>query len=186
MNGYKKLLLIPCCLFSTPVFSADYNAQSVAPHPYIGLAYAYVDADIEVDGVGSDNIDNSLLGLIVGYQLHQNFAVEFRGYGNISDYDALGSSIEVDTAFSLLGRGIVPISENFTLYGLLGAGKVKGKIGTASETETEIQYGVGMAINKGQPLELQVEWFRMFDDSFGIDGVNFEGDNINVNLVYHL
>ncbi|EPP24631.1 hypothetical protein L911_1332 [Vibrio fluvialis I21563] len=43
-----------------------------------------------------------------------------------------------------------------------------------------------MAVNKGQPLELQVEWVRLFDDGFGIEGVNFEGHSFNLNLVYHM
>ncbi|XAW87409.1 porin family protein [Vibrio sp. CDRSL-10 TSBA] len=186
MKSLKKLWLVPCALLSTTAMAVDYNAQSITPHPYIGLGYSYVDTDVDWDGTGSENTDSGMLGLIVGYQLHQNIGVEFRGYGNVSDGDAFGSKVEINSAFSLFARGIVPVSENFTLYGLLGAGKVKAKVDDYSETESEIQYGVGMAINKGQPLELQVEWLRMFDDSFDIDNVNLQGDSINVNLVYHL
>lgn len=186
MNQYLKIMLLPSLLFTPSVFSADYKDEPFQEHPYLGIGYAYVDTDIDVSGVGSGSFDNGMLGLIVGYQWHRNFGVEFRGYGNLDDYEVLGYSVEVKSVLSVLGRVTLPVSENFNIYGLLGGGRVKGAIDGYSESETEFQFGLGMAVNKGQPLELQVEWVRLFDDGFGIEGVNFEGHSFNLNLVYHM
>ncbi|GIU02080.1 outer membrane beta-barrel protein [Shewanella algidipiscicola] len=178
-NGYKTLLLSLICL--TAHANDDYIQRG-----YIGLGYAYIDTNVDVVGVGSDSFDNGLLGGIVGYQFHRNFGVEFRGYANIDDYEFMGVSVEVENSLSLLAKGMLPVHEHFNIYGLVGYGSVKGAIADASQTESVLQFGVGMGINNGSPLELQIEWLRLFDDSFTFDGVNFEGDSININLIYHM
>ena len=149
-------------------------------HGYFGLGYSYTDANI--DGIGS--IDNSLVGLIAGYRFHPVFALEARGYGNVSDDELLGVNFEIDSNFSVFGKGIVPLGKYVDLYGLLGMGRVKGTASalgnSASESESEVQYGAGFSFNKGESVELMLEWTKWYND----DGIDANG--FNLNLVYRI
>lgn len=115
-----------------------------------------------------------------GYRFHQNFGVEVRGYGSVSDDELYGISLEVERNFALLAKGLVPLGENVDLYGLLGYGKITASADGASESDEDLQYGIGFAFNKGTPLELQIEWMKLYDDN----GLDLSG--INLNIVYRL
>jgi len=160
---------------------ASEDTDTFSPHPYFGLAYTYVDADY-----AGYNASNSLLGAILGYRFHENFAVDFRAYGNISDDDVYGVSVEIERSFSVLAKGIMPINDYVYIYGLLGMADSKAKLSyngvSGSDSDDDIQYGVGMAISKGEgsaPLETQVEWIKLYDE----DGL--EATGINLNIVYN-
>lgn len=188
MKRFLLLLTGLSSLLQSAIANADFGVgeyEKSPRHMYFGLNYSFVDVDVDIHDGGSTSFDSSLLGLTVGYQAHTNFSVEFRGYGNISDDEISNTTVEVSNNFSLMGRALLPLDENFKIYALLGYGKAKGKLGGQSETENEVQYGVGMAVNEGHPVDLEVEWVKLFDDNFNLSGINFSGESININLVYH-
>ncbi|TOM44834.1 hypothetical protein CGH79_18790, partial [Vibrio parahaemolyticus] len=96
------------------------------------------------------------------------------------DDELYGISLEVERNFALLAKGLVPLGENVDLYGLLGYGKITASADGASESDEDLQYGIGFAFNKGTPLELQIEWMKLYDDN----GLDLSG--INLNIVYRL
>lgn len=153
---------------------------SFKEYGYIGLGYSYVDADI----LGLTSVDNSLLGLVGGYRFHENFAVEARGYGNVSNDSISDVDIQIDHSFSLFGKAVLPVWEYLDIYGLLGFGQLKASVtgqgNNISDTDSDFQYGIGAAFNKGNPLELQLEWVKWYDN----DGLDVNG--FNLNLVWHL
>lgn len=178
---YQKISALFVLLFISFSASADFGIRhfdKVEPHMYLGIGASFVDVDI--DGAVNDSFDSDLLGVIIGYQFNTNLAVEFRGYGNVSDDDLRGVSAEVNNHFNIVGRAMLPIDRYIKPYALVGFGSTKVKIAAASETETDFLYGVGVGINKGNALELTVEWTRMFDDSFGVSGVDFKGDALTL------
>ncbi|ELA7187673.1 TPA: porin family protein [Vibrio alginolyticus] len=156
------------------------NVSEFEPFGYLGVGYQYADADINLGSLGSYSLNNSLLGAMFGYRFHQNFGVEVRGYGSISDDELYGTSVEVERNFALLAKGLVPLGENVDLYGLLGYGKITASVDGISDSDEDLQYGVGFAFNKGTPLELQIEWMKLYDDK-GLDLSGF-----NLNIVYRL
>lgn len=158
--------------------SSSYASNSFEEHGYIGLGYSYADADI----LGVASVDNSLLGLVGGYRFHENFAVEARGYGNIADDTLSGFQIKIDHSFSVFGKAVIPVWQYLDIYGLLGYGQLKASISNLglSDTDSDVQYGIGAAINKGQLLELQLEWVKWYDE----DGLDVNG--FNLNLVWKL
>ncbi|WP_282177409.1 porin family protein [Vibrio nereis] len=169
---------------STLLISSFTSANSTfEQHGYIGLGYAHIDVDLDV-GAQTFAASNGMLGLIAGYKFHPNFGAELRGYGNISDDELLGYNLKLDNSFSFLGKVSMPIWKYMDLYGLVGLGKMKTKVsylgGSVSDSDTDMQYGVGAAFNKGQPLELQFEWMQIYDDH-GIDANSY-----NVNLVFKI
>ncbi|MXR71022.1 outer membrane beta-barrel protein [Shewanella sp. JBTF-M18] len=190
----RSWLLVPVLgiLYFNDVSAGELYPHGNAQHMYLGLSGAFVDVDGDyvVSGSmlsGSRSIDNTLMGVIVGYQLHENFAFEARGYGNVSDETIDGVSYSVDSHFSVLARGILPLNEYFRPYALLGYGKSMGSIGEISEDDNDIIYGLGVSISNGNRVQLELEWMRIYDESFSVGDVNYglQGDSINLNLVYH-
>ncbi|SHO58807.1 outer membrane beta-barrel protein [Vibrio quintilis] len=160
-------------------------------HMYMGLGFAFADMKEEVSGVGSADFDNILLGVHVGYQLHENFAIEARGYGNVEDDNLAGVSVSVDRHFSLLAKGIIPLNKSFRPYVIAGVGRTKVSVGGLSDSESDFVYGVGFSVNNGNPVELEVEWMRIYDHNFSqqISGTTYHGkdtvNTVHLNLIYH-
>ncbi|EJE4162538.1 outer membrane beta-barrel protein [Vibrio parahaemolyticus] len=181
MKKGNVLLAILALSFTSVSQGKQYNNVSeFEPFGYLGIGYQYADADINLGSLGSYSLNNSLLGAMFGYRFHQNFGVEVRGYGSVSDDELYGISLEVERNFALLAKGLVPLGENVDLYGLLGYGKITASADGASESDEDLQYGIGFAFNKGTPLELQIEWMKLYDDN----GLDLSG--INLNIVYRL
>lgn len=185
MKMSSVCLMILAGLWSGTTLAQGFE-QKFEPHHYWGLGYSYLDGNVDLSSVGSSefSFDNGLVGAIVGYRFDEYFALDFRGYGNVS-YDEIGAAdIKVKRSFSLLGRGILPFDKNVYFYGMLGIAtsnaSLSSSYGEVYDTDEDIQYGVGMSINKGGKLELQVEWLKVYDEDF----VDISG--INVNLVYNL
>ncbi|MDV6250680.1 porin family protein [Vibrio sp. EA2] len=158
------------------LLSSTTRAESFEPHPYFGIGYTYADADVY-----GTSIDNGLLGAIFGYKFHPNFGVDLRAYGNVSDDEVYGTTVKIERSFSILAKGIIPANEYIYFYGLLGFADSKVKAsdiyGSVSDSDEDLQYGVGMAISKGKsaPLEIQIEWMSLYDE----DDVDITGFNIN-------
>lgn len=162
------------------------NFEEKAGHFYTGLSYAFPSVDVDADGLGSDSFNNEMLGLTIGYQFNTNFAAEVRGYTNVNDDEVFGNiPIEVKEHYSLLGRAILPVDRYLKPYALLGYGSSQVKAAGSKERESDVVYGAGLSINNGERVELEIEWLRIADDSFGFPGGDVTADTININLVYH-
>lgn len=153
-------------------------------YPYIGVGYSSINSDFDLGALGTYSVHNSMVGLVVGYQFTPSLAIEARGYGSASDDEILGVEVEVDRQISVLAKGMVPIGEYIKLYATLGYANLKLSASipgyTVSESDSDIKYGTGLAIHKGGPLELQVEWMNIYDAQ-GIEATSF-----NINLVHKL
>ncbi|WP_261815655.1 porin family protein [Vibrio gallicus] len=189
MQNIGKASAIACALatsltYTTPALAED---TSYSPNIYIGISYTQINTKVSVDGFGSKDIENGLLGGILGYRFYEYAAVEFRGYGNLNDSKELGVSAKISRDFSILLKPVYSIDQYFEVYGLVGYGQVEGKIGDLSETSDGLQYGVGIGVMGGKSSNFGVgfEWTRRFDDDFETPGVNFRGDGFNLNVTYH-
>jgi opacity protein-like surface antigen len=192
MNKLWMLLAAPAlvtCVINDAVGN-DFNSTNDHRHMYLGVGAAFASVDVSGTYIGdyfSQSLDGSLIGAMAGYQLHQNFAFEVRGYGNLSDDNINGVDVSLDHHFSALARGILPIDEYFRPYVLLGYGTSKASVAGLSDDGEDIIYGVGLAISNGNKVQLEVEWTRLYDEKFSGDGyaVKLAVDTVNVNLVYH-
>ncbi|CAM3762932.1 hypothetical protein VA7868_03665 [Vibrio aerogenes CECT 7868] len=160
-------------------------------HMYMGMGFALADMKEKVSGVGEASFDNILIGVHLGYQFHENFAVEARGYGNAEDDALAGISVSVDRHYALLAKGIIPLDESFRPYIIAGAGRTKFSVGGLANTENDFIYGIGFAVNNGNPVELEVEWMRIYDHNFSqvVSGTTYHGKDtvgtFHLNLIYH-
>lgn len=180
------MALLLAVLFSGTAYASDHDHDRFEEYPYIGIGYSALSGDIDLStlNLGVYSFSNGMLGVIGGYRFHPNFAVEARGYGNVSDDELLGVNIEIENSFSVLAKALIPIGKYVDLYGSLGfatnTAEASANGVSISTSDEDIQYGAGVAFNKGEQLELQIEWLKLFDD----DGL--EVDGFNINLIYRL
>ena len=177
----KALWTLSLLFFASSISAKQSNDQFM----YLGLNFARTNIEFNVDNVGSLDISNSLIGGTVGYQFHRNFSIEARGYGNLSDNSYSGNKIELKSHFSAVFRAILPINQYFKPYAILGYGTSELSVNSLSESDEDIVYGMGMSINKGEPLHLEVEWVNIYDKNFSELGGSIDAYNLNLNLVYH-
>lgn len=145
------------------------------------LAYAqdglYVGANISQINYKEDGISTIkpiALSLKLGNQFTKNFALEARIGTGISDdsLDVFGTSVkvEVDSFYGIYGKGILPLNDNFSVYGL--AGYTKGEltasapgVGSFSESDSDFSFGVGCDYFFAENVAFNFEYARLFSGS---------------------
>ena len=122
----------------------------------------------DFDEAGDDDMSFKILG---GYQLNRNWAVEL-GY---SDFGKVGfGGVDVKgNALELVGVGMLPINDKFSVLGKLGFARGELKAGGTSADSTEITYGFGAQYNLSPTLGIRGE-YQMYPD------VGDGGTDINV------
>lgn len=159
----KKLLVI---LVVTTVFCAAY-AQ---PKGYIGASY--VAAEYSEDDIPDIDLDG--FRIFGGVPVNEYFAVE--GMFLYVTGDEAVSNIDVDLdgyAFSLFGKGLLPVHEYIKFYGLLGATygylEAEASFGGFSADEDEddfsLSYGVGVEIKIVDNLAAHADYIMYMNKS---------------------
>jgi OOP family OmpA-OmpF porin len=148
------------------------------------LSAAELDALYAADGISANSsVDNTATGwkLFGGYRLNQNLAVE-GAYANLGEFSAesvitaspdgtgrVSQKFEART-WSLAATGILPLANNFELFGKGGFHYWDAKWGadinlsglaeSASEKSngTDLSYGVGGGYNFTQNIGVRAEW----------------------------
>lgn len=132
---------------------------------------AYIGADVTSTGLTMDSTTQRKpgLGLTVGYQFHENFAVEgqvrrlahWSEEGLKSDFDSMNVSV--------LGR--VPVGSRFALYGRLGLARNKASLSfgeyKVSANRTKALLGVGAEVAFTKHLSLRAEYVDLGSNRVG-------------------
>lgn len=131
---------------------------------------------------GLEDANPTSIGVRVGSSINKNVAVEARlGTGLSSDsIRVLGVPVDlkVDNFYGVYGKGILPLSDQASVYGLLGytRGKLKGNFagGSISVSDSDVSYGIGGDFAVTPTLSLNAEFARLFKgDDFKVDGLTF-------------
>jgi OOP family OmpA-OmpF porin len=128
------------------------------------------------------------VGAFVGYNFHQNFAVE-GGLRRLADYDIkvsgvggsgsfVGGTARVDQAH-LSVVGSLPVGESFSVFGRLGLNRLEAKVSAAgfkdSDSTTRALYGVGMSYAFTPAVSARVEVQKPASDATNLSaGVSFQ------------
>jgi hypothetical protein len=145
---------------------------------YAGNSIAFPNIEMQVSG-STVKTKNTLVGAIIGYRPFKNVGIEVRGYGDASSED-----INVDYHFNVLGELILPVDQYMELYGMFGIGKTKlSYFNQISDEEEDIVYGVGVSVNNGTAIRLNLEWQYMMDGE--INGGDAELGSFNMNFMYY-
>ncbi len=153
------------CGFSTVVSAEGYIGA--------GAGLTTVDVCDDLNGLGLSSCDDEDTGLKIfgGYKFNQNFAVEGM-WADLGETSATGpggtATVEVD-GFGVAAVGIIPLNEQFGIFGKVGAYMWDASGGGAasgiSDDGTDIMFGAGVGWNFTRSFGLRAEWER-----FDIDG----------------
>jgi opacity protein-like surface antigen len=149
---------------------------------YVGGSLSRV--EVRVDGLSTAK--PTALGVRLGNQFSPNLAVEARLGKGITDDTVNGVKVEIDTYYGIYAKGILPMTNLFSAYGLLGysRGEVtrSGPGGSASDWDSDVSYGLGVDFAITKNTTINVEWARMFKGS--IAGANYKVNALSLGANY--
>jgi OOP family OmpA-OmpF porin len=135
---------------------------------YIGASVGQSTADCDTSGTGLSCDDkDTAYKVFGGYKFNRNLAVE-AGYTPLGEVTASGGGVNITaeaTAWELVGVGMFPLGNNFSVYGKLGlySGEleVSSNIGASGDkTTTDLTYGLGVQFDFTRNLGIRGEWQR--------------------------
>jgi OOP family OmpA-OmpF porin len=145
--------------------------------------------DLVGTGISCDDKDTAwrILG---GYQFNRNFAVEL-GYTDLGEVTAsFGTLRETisSTAFELVGVGMLPVAERFSVYGKLGIYRASTEDETnfgfsAKESNTDITFGFGARFDITKNIAVRGEW-QKYSDVGGPDIGESDVDVISIGVLF--
>lgn len=148
---------------------------------HVGLGYSYMNMNVENPEV--DLTAHSVL-FKGGYNFNEYFGVEGRYTMSVGDMTLdNGKETDVDGDMSNLGiyaKVMYPLVEQFTVYGLLGYGKVTVDDG-AELSESGFQWGIGAEYAVTENIGLFVDYANLYNDT-GFDG-EFTGRDVMVDAI---
>jgi outer membrane immunogenic protein len=146
--------------------------------PYMGVNLLQV--TYKEDGIPTAT--PMAIGFKIGNRINSNLAVEARLGTGLSDdtVNVLGLPVklEVDRFIGVYMRGIAPISEAVSVYGLVGYtdGELTASVGnfSVSTSDSDFSYGLGADFAVANNVSLNVEWGRMFKGpGYKLDALSF-------------
>ena len=163
--------------------SEVYYPQEPISHFYIGAAYGMT--NVEDDYIWQDRyglynehteIDFDTLMLQAGYQYNPYLAVEYRYWFSMSDGDYslssgwipdAGSYSDFD-AWGLYLKPMYPVTNEFSIYGLLGFSGVvvDGEFGWDLLNENSFSWGIGASFDFTPNIGVFVDYVSLYDDTF--------------------
>jgi outer membrane immunogenic protein len=167
-RSVKALAVAALCALALAA-AAPARAQEARPGPYGGISFS----QFGYKQSGSASASFTGIGGALGTVLSPHFAIEARaGLGLDDDEITVGASpatVGLDSYFSGLLKGILPLAPRFGIYGV--AGGTIGKFAASSsglyvsKWESDFTYGAGAEIGFAPDMSLGLEWLRMFEGS---------------------
>ena len=169
-----RLLQVSAIMFATAVSVPAFAGG------YVGAGAGQASADVcgELHALGATRCDDEDTGFKIfgGYQVNENFAVEgsYVDYGDITASDGEVSLKGEITAFAISGVGVIPVTEQFSIFGKLGvafwdAEASASGFGSVSDDGTDLTYGVGAGFDVTDAFGLRGEWERLDSDGDDVD-----------------
>jgi len=165
----KKIIF--ALIASATVMSGTAMAQS---KPYVGVAVASSSHSFDVGG--ATNVDTEgwkpSAKIFGGVDFDKTFGIE-AGYTDLRKADhtfTMGGANYTGTTDGhrayVAGKATMPINDQFSVYGKLGAGYTKTRLSTAapglsgSDSKTEVYAGLGGQYNLNEKVALTLEYER--------------------------
>jgi OOP family OmpA-OmpF porin len=190
----KRLLALSAAMLLAMPFAA--SAQQAVTGFYVGGAFGQGEAGNWCDtsgapaGVGLSSCDDkdSAWKAFAGYRFSRHFAAEAT-YINFGEYSgtvtagAASATVNADaTGWGVAALGIVPLGNNFELFGKLGfmRGESEATVtvgafsGTVGDKGTELHYGVGGIYNFTRNLGVRVEWENVNDADLSVLSIGLQ------------
>jgi opacity protein-like surface antigen len=155
---------------------------------YAGLGYAYMKMH---DDTGRNDLTGHAATVLVGYNFHKYIATEGRYSATWGDLDVDDRTAEVDKNGDMSNIAIYLKPkysiDKFTLYGLLGYGRVSLDDHT-EHSESGFQWGLGANFAATDKVDVVVDYTKLYDDK-GFDDPAAQNDIpvdvLNLGVVYN-
>ncbi|CAA6827038.1 MAG: Unknown protein [uncultured Sulfurovum sp.] len=197
LKEYNMFTPMQKAIFSTLIFSTltyantsdagyiDHNAtNNQSSHFYAGLALSAVSARESgaSQGFTSENDGQDRLGnvtLLAGYNIHTNVAIEGRYSTTFTQEDVSEMS-----SLSIFLKPQYALSEELSVYGLLGFGKVSLDNATAHSNvdvdESGFQWGLGASYAATEELSIFIDYTSLAND---VEGTYLNANAADVSAV---
>jgi opacity protein-like surface antigen len=100
------------------------------------------------------------------------------------DVGGLPVNLEIDYYFGVYGKGILPLSSQASVYGLIGItqAKLTASAGgfSVTDSDNDLSYGIGGEFAFSQTVSATLEWARLLKG----DGYKIDGISIGVNFKF--
>jgi opacity protein-like surface antigen len=147
---------------------------------YVGASVSRFDLSIN----GLSNARPNVFSLKLGEQMTPNFAGEVRIGKGMSDDSVSGANVKVDSYYGIYGKGILPVTNEFSAYGLLGYTRGKVSVArpgnSASDTDGGLSYGLGADYMITKNASVGLEWARLFKGTVGGSDYRVNGLSLGV------
>lgn len=162
---------------------------ALADGVYTGLNLGMANASLRTPN-GVDRNDQTVAGVVVGYQFTPYLALEgqYTGIGKVTDN--LSGSAKAD-ALSLSGVATLPLNETFSVYGKLGIAATKSKVSSGlsaynDATRTGATFGLGAEYRFDNTLSMRVGYdhYQAEVDKTAGGSKSFDANVSSVGLVY--
>lgn len=182
MNVVKPFGLVMAGVFA---LAGNVAQADDAPRFYAGVGYSHMTYD-----AGTAEYTMPITTLHVGVELNPNLRLEGRYGINAGDDEQDDNgwlmTYEVERYWAVLLRGLVPVTESVSVYGMAGlnslsvdshgrtltSGPIYTYRGSASNTESTL--GLGGEFRLGDSLALTAEYQWMIEDVSGFNvGLNY-------------
>jgi OOP family OmpA-OmpF porin len=154
---------------------------------YLGVALGQSQADVDCSGTTACDDSDTAWKVFGGYAFNRHFALEV-GYADLGEVTASvpafgglpAADVAIEaTAFELVGVGLLPLAERFSVYGKLGLYMADTDVRVSfaglgsvsrSDDNTDLTFGAGLRYDVTANLAVRAEWQRYSDvsaDAFG-------------------
>jgi opacity protein-like surface antigen len=155
-----------------------YHPQESFSHFYIGAAYGMTDVEDDYFGYYYEHteIDFDALMLQAGYEYNAYLAMEFRYWFSMGDgdYDLASGFIPPNgsydefNAWGLYLKPMYPVTNEFSIYGLLGFSGVyvDGEPGWDLLNESSFSWGLGASFYFTPNIGVFIDYVELYNDTF--------------------
>src|SRR5262245_53067283 len=151
---------------------------------YIGGSFGQSEASGSCPSGFSCDFKDTDWKLFGGYRINRNFAAEvfYADHGEISIKARGGSATAKSSPFGGVGLGILPLGNQFELFGKLGIGSTSvdasatagGLSAGASDSGSDVVFGIGGMFNFSRNLGVRAEWERYNDSEIDVLSIGLQ------------
>lgn len=138
----------------------------LAPFAVVHADANYMAGDLAI--VDSGDVNPIGIGLRFGRHVNANFAVELRGGIGIVDDDTGGVDLGLKHYAGLFAKGLIPVSDLFAAYGVIGYSTVKAEASflgtTVTDSDSGVSFGIGGMYHVGAMSSVHFEYVQLVED----------------------
>ncbi|MDC5818429.1 porin family protein [Vibrio europaeus] len=177
------------------------SATAAQAHEGLYVGGSYQAADFKSDVKDSNKAKAHMFNLVTGYDFNQYFGVEGRVGVPVSSEKTSSGEYNIKgkptTSYAVFAKGMFPINDMFSVYGLAGYGKSGYKVdynlptnfggkGSVKAEEGSLQYAAGVEFNFTQNIAMTAEYgvYGYGKEKIGSKEAKWDNKGFNIGVKY--